>query len=186
MVDFALPRADLFAVFQNYYRRLASEVGGVPLRLSFNPSEVKDLLPFIFIIEHRSDDELHVRLAGTALEQMLRISPTGKNYLELVPPSERDFFREACAAYVRQPCGGFFQREIALTNGEKHEVQSNCRPFADRDGKVRYLIGMTAVRADLRFSHLDPPVDDVSTITSFHYDDIGFGVPSVTPKLPSR
>jgi len=186
MVDFALPRADLFAVFQNYYQRLASEAGGVPLRLSFNPAEIKDLLPFIFIIEHRSDDDLHVRLAGTALEQMLRISPTGKNYLDLVQPSERDFFREACAAYVSQPCGGFFQREIALTNGERHEVQSNCRPFADRDGKVRYLIGMIAMRSALNLGHFSPPVEDVSTITGFHYDDVGFGVPAVTPKLPSR
>lgn len=81
MVDFALPRADHFAVFQNYYKRLAADAGGVPKRTAFNPSEIKDLLPFIFIIEFRSKDDLYVRLAGTAIEQVLRMSPQARTIL---------------------------------------------------------------------------------------------------------
>ncbi len=186
MVDFALPRTDHFAVFQNYYRRLASDAGGLPRRTAFNPGEVKDLLPFIFIIEHRGEDDLYVRLAGTAIEQVLRLSPTGQNYLDLVHPTERGFFRDTFAAMVAQPCGGFYRRVIALVNGDKHELQSKSLPFADRDGHVRYLIGLTSIRADVRLTHLDPPVRDVSEITGFHYEDIGFGVPATTPPLPGR
>ncbi|WP_020397849.1 PAS domain-containing protein [Kordiimonas gwangyangensis] len=186
MVDFALPRADHFAVFQNYYKRLAADAGGVPKRTAFNPSEIKDLLPFIFIIEFRSKDDLYVRLAGTAIEQVLRMSPTGQNYLDLVQEGEREFFREASANIMSVPCGGFFRRIVALSNGDKHELQSKCLPFADRDGRLRYMIGMTSVRADLRLTHYDPPVKDVSEITGFHYEDLGYGIPEDIPPLPER
>ena len=186
MVDFALPRADHFAVFQNYYERLAADAGGVPKRSAFNPAEIKDLLPFIFIIEFRSKDDLYVRLSGTAIERVLRKSPTGQNYLDVVQDGEREFFREVGTNIMSVPCGGFFRRVLVLSNGDKQELQSKCLPFADRDGHLRYMIGMTSVRADLAVTRYDPPVKDVSEITGFHYIDLGYGIPEDIPPLPER
>ncbi|WP_262689811.1 PAS domain-containing protein [Kordiimonas aestuarii] len=184
MVDHALPRADQFEVFHAYWRRLAADAGGVPSRLAFNPAELKDLLPFIFILERRSAEDIYVRLAGTAIEQVLRRAPTGGNYLDMCHPDERAFFRDAFTAMVDTPCGGFFRRELSLTTGEKQDLRSKCLPFKDREGHVRYLIGLTSIRADLRLTSYDPPVMDVSKITDFFYLDTGAGVPESVPPMP--
>lgn len=184
MVEFTLPRVDHFEVFHTYWRTLARDAGGVPARTAFSPAAVKDLLPFVFIIERRTPDELHVRLAGSAIEQVLGFGTTGKNYLEVCNEADAPFFKQAFTDMTSVPCGGFFRRDIHMTNGEIYSLTTGCLPFADEEGNMRYVIGVVGVGNNLVLTAYAPPVLDFSNITAHHYIDVGFGLPDEIPALP--
>lgn len=184
MVEFTLPRADHFEVFHNYWRTLASDAGGVPARTAFSPAALKDLLPFIFIIERRTADDLHIRLAGSAIEQVLGFGTTGKNYLEVCNKADAPFFKQAFTGMAETPCGGFFRRDIHMAGGEIYALNTRCLPFTDKEGNVRYMIGVAGVGNNFVLTAYDPPVLDFSNITAHHYIDVGFGLPAADVPLP--
>ncbi len=184
MVEFTLPRADHFEVFHNYWRTLASDAGGVPTRAAFSPAVLKDLLPFVFIIERRSPDDLHIRLAGSAIEQVLGFAATGKNYLEICYKVDAPFFKQVFTDMAEVPCGAFFRRDIHLAGGDIYSLNTRCLPFTDKEGSVRYIIGVAGVGNNLVLTAYDPPVLDFSNITAHHYIDVGFGLPDESPALP--
>lgn len=66
------------------------EDNALPQRRSFIPSRVPDLLPGIMIEEIKPGAYVRVRLSGTAINQAFGMDVTGRDLLELSPPSHRE------------------------------------------------------------------------------------------------
>lgn len=174
----------MFADFEAYWRRLQSvmasahpSVAGIPTRRQFNPMAVPKLLPNLYMIEHISDDELMIRLTGTALDDALDMSLTNKNMLDFYAGDERTFFRSVHSNMAKQPCGAVLRRFVTLTNGKGYDMTSKSLPLAAESGRIKYIVGMMG--ADLmRLSPLgEKAVIADTTITDFFYVDLGYGVP---------
>jgi len=174
----------MFADFEAYWRRLQETVSAagdgafrVPTRKQFNPMAVPKLLPNLFMMEYASEDELFIRLTGTAIDIALERPMTGVNILDLYKGDERAFFKSAHENMARQPCAAVLRRFVRLSNDKGYELTSKSFPLADDAGHIKYVVGMMG--ADLM--HLSPLGEEAvlttSTIIDFFYVDLGRGVP---------
>jgi hypothetical protein len=179
-----------FDIFKDYWQQLvaahaATDRPGnafVPLRTAFNPMKIHRLLPYIFIVEWKSEDFLEVRLSGTALDDAAGKSLKGSNYLDLYPPGERQFFAQLIGALTHHPCGLLMNRRIEQPSGYMHTLQSLSLPLADSDGKPRYIVGVMNVNRDKTMGVFDNIETARSHIDGYDYMDIGAG----TPPLPDH
>ncbi|TNE60841.1 MAG: PAS domain-containing protein [Alphaproteobacteria bacterium] len=163
-----------------YWRALQQEEGGqVPRRRRFNPMRVARLLPYVFIVEQRQEMDLHVRIAGTAIEAVMGRSITGLNYLDLYDQSQWGFFADVTSALCGQPCGARLHREVTFNNGRQFDMHSLNLPLASDDGDVKYILGLMAMR---RSSHTQDIGGDskvkMFTVRDIDLIDLGFGVPA--------
>jgi hypothetical protein len=183
----------MFAEFEAYWRRLqdavttAHPIGThIPTRKQFNPMHIPKMLPYLFMIERLSDDQLIVRLTGTALDEAFEMIATGQNILDLFGADQRDFFTSLHDNLSKQPCGAVVRRSVTTANGKGYELTSKSLPLASDDGEVKYVVGMLG--ADI--SHL-PAVEVknlmvTSSVTDFFYLDLGFGVPNDAPMVGAK
>ncbi|MCJ9428670.1 PAS domain-containing protein [Kordiimonas marina] len=172
-----MPRAEEFEVFLSYWRELQVAETPVPQRQTFNPMRLKGLLPFVFLIEVRAPDDLHVRLSGTALDAAFHGQMSGHNFLDLCDPAERGFYGKLAGDICRQPCGVRLIRRTTFQDGKTHDLREMGLPLASRDGDIRYIIGLLSVRSD----HVtgEPKVMELkqSHVRTVQYIDLGYGVP---------
>lgn len=167
-----------FEAFRAYWTHLQQEAGGVPPRSAFNPNAVRDLLPYISLMERRAADDLHVRLAGTAIDNLSPTPLTGRNYLEYCPPEDKAQYLDAATAMVEVPCGFLLKRAVTFRDGHVHELSSLALPMKDAAGEIRYLLSITAVKLDA--AETQAPVGQYVAIRHIYseYIDLGYGVPA--------
>ncbi len=166
-----------FEAFRAYWMHLQREVGGVPPRSAFDPNQIRDLLPFVSLIERRPPDELHVRLAGTAIDGFSPTPLTGRNFLDYCPPEDRQRYWDAATAIVQVPCGLSLKRDVTFRDGRTHKLSSCTLPMKDAVGEIQYLLTMTAMRRDGTGSL--PPEGEYVAIRHYHAEffDLGYGIP---------
>lgn len=66
-----------------YWYELAAVADGVPLRSSFDPAQVVDLLPRLVIAEHLGDHDFRYRLLGTEVDGFTKRRYTGRRTSEI-------------------------------------------------------------------------------------------------------
>ncbi len=178
----SLSSAGQFEAMLAYWRRLQKEEGGIPRRSSLNPVAIRDLLPFIFLLERRAPDDLLVRLAGTALDAISPMPMTGANYLDLCPEETRPMVSDMVTAVVTHPCGHRFKREATFHNGKSHQITTLSLPMTSEDGECRYMVGVSASKTDLLPSNIEPGRYVAVKILQSEFVDLGFGIPDM-PEL---
>ncbi|MCJ9428672.1 PAS domain-containing protein [Kordiimonas marina] len=168
-----------FDELRSYWRELQRQNDGrVPRRRQFNPMRVPRLLPYIMLIERRGEYDLHVRLAGTALEAAAGRSLTGQCYLEFYDESQWGFFADMTAAMCDQPCGCRLDREVTFLSGRTMEMHSFNLPFSTEEGEVRYLLGVMAMRRSVHhYGTADDNKIKSFMVRDFEFIDLGYGVP---------
>lgn len=92
------------ARFFDYWSRLPKE-GLVPDRSAFSPAKIADLMRAVTILEIWSRALIEIRLAGTAVCDVMGFDPTGRNMLELQLPSVRERYLRLLEEQVGRPCG---------------------------------------------------------------------------------
>lgn len=156
----------------------------VPRRQDFDPMKVHRQLPHVYITEWRADHEMEVRLSGTALDDTAGRALTGSNYFDTVGPKEMPFFSGVIKAVVKQPCGMKMRRTVTLKDGSAYQLRSLSFPLADREGAVRYIVGMMNVIRDIPMSTFEEAAHARSEVHDVTFIDIGAGVPD-KPQLPA-
>lgn len=166
-----------FEAFRAYWTHLQEKAGGVPPRSAFNPNAVRDLLPYISLMERRAEDDLHVRLAGTGIDNLSPTALTGQNYLEHCPPEDKALYQGAATAMVQVPCGFLLKRAVTFQDGHMHELSTLALPMKDAADEVRYLLSITAVKLDA--AETQAPVGQYVSIRHIYseYIDLGYGLP---------
>jgi hypothetical protein len=178
MADTSIDQLGQFEAFRAYWDRLQQEAGGVPTRQQLNPNEIRELLPYVFLIERRAYDDLHVRLSGTALDAVGPTPPTGTNYLDICAPDDRAAYAAIAEKILTHPCGHVLRRAVTFTDGKTQELTSLMLPMKDRHGDMRYLIGVVSVKADYLAAEPAPEAFVSIRPIFMEFLDIGFGLPA--------
>jgi hypothetical protein len=90
--------------FFNYWDSLPKD-GLVPDPRDFSPADIPDLMRAVTILDIRSRALIEMRLAGTAVCDVMGFDPTGRNVLELQPPEVRERYLRLLEEQVGRPCG---------------------------------------------------------------------------------
>lgn len=162
-----------------YWRRLQEESGGeVPARRGFNPARVVQALPHIYLLKQTDQATIEVRLCGTAIDDLSGVPITGKNYLDVCLPEERDYYRLVIHQSLATPCAMKLIQDVTYASGRNLTLVTLAYPLSDEDGIPRFLVGVTVPVQELRSNELrnGPIVRSLSK--RLEYIDIGFGVPA--------
>jgi hypothetical protein len=155
----------------------------LPLRSDIDPAAIQPLLPYIYILELKTDDTVFVRLAGTALRRLYGREMTGMNMLDLVPPAHRAARLRRTLQAASHPCGMCYIRSHRYASGAVDEVESMFLPLTvdpATDGtRARQMIGIAASLSERRWI----AEDETGTLMmprAFRFLDVGFGVPPMS------
>ena len=154
----------------------------VPLRRDFNPMKIHQLLPFIYIVEWNSRDDVVIRICGTGLEERFGKSLKGANYFKFCSPDQRPFFSILVEAVIHHPCALEVSRNVEMEDGTTREFSSLNLPLADDEGNPRFIVGMMNITRKAPFGKTKQVGNARSIINKYGYIDIGFG----TPPLPAK
>ncbi|WP_299375987.1 PAS domain-containing protein [uncultured Kiloniella sp.] len=93
--------------------------GVLPLRSSFLPEKVPQILPSLIIYEMVAEDFIRFRLAGTAVRERMGFDPTGENYLNYVADERKEKASQSFFAVIDQPCGMRVISNHGMSTGRK-------------------------------------------------------------------
>lgn len=174
--------------FQTYWDELsnacsknsvtAEDLNLVPKHRDFNPMKLHTYLPNIYITELLSDEQLLVRLSGTALDENAGYGLKGTNFLDLCQPTERQLHVKTFKAMIGQPCGVEMIRRVILNDGRTHQFKSVSLPLADPEGVPRFIVGITIVAANIAYEANVYRSGKLRTkVLDYSFIDIGAGTP---------
>jgi len=152
----------------------------LPRRAQIDLNQIKVLLPFVTLLEHRSVDDVRYRVAGTMITHHLGAEPTGKNYADLTPPEQWPVRRYRLASMVGRPCGG------ALHHEHEHDLRRVVTailtlPLApDAADGPPLLLSVLAPLEQLPDSRATSLSHKMRLPERFAFVDIGAGVPDST------
>lgn len=157
----------------------AKNKGKLPPKSAIRISGLGGVLPNIVISERMDDDTVLIRLAGTAMEEMIGDPLTGVNLLDLTPPSQRDRIARVYANLFSFPCGFHILESLRADGGKKYMLSAIALPLASDEGDARFTIAQYAIKRhgfDDNVLKSDAVIEH-RQIDSFGYIDVGSGVP---------
>ena len=128
--------------FHEYWRTKFSAGHAVPLRAGVDPTELRDLLPNIVIIEvERAPMRFRYRLVGTRVVDFNKLDFTG-SYLGTIGWDEEQQIVDACTDVVasRQPLSGFYT--WTLKTGAVGKCEFGIFPFSHDGEAVAQIFGI--------------------------------------------
>lgn len=174
--------SEVCAYLVDWWLEAGGEKGDIPSRRAFDPCEHKAALPYLFILERLSPENVTARIVGTKIDNWFGNGVTGKNLLDL---PKVDGTRDMHALYYNSlldfPCAGRLSRHAHRADGTEYIYDSVHLPLADDDGAPQLLLG--AGIADLYVPAYGAPVNTLHDRTQHRgceFVDIGFGVPNIT------
>lgn len=167
-----------FDLFTEYWKSLQAEADGpLPARSQFDPSKIAVLLPYVYLLEHKSREEMIVRLMGTALDEISAVPATGLNYFDICPPEDVALYIEINKHLHALPCASLVERDITFENGKTYALSSLGYPMTDDDGVLTYSIGLMLPSRQVQADDMDNGGVARSILRKLTFIDIGFGVP---------
>jgi hypothetical protein len=151
----------------------------LPRRADVKLSEIARILPVVGLLEVRSADEVHVRVAGTGMRELYGAEITGRNLKDVTAPG--DWVQRAARyrALGAQPCGAIFTRRDVLPNGRIVVYEGLALPIdADAFGAKRQVIFTVAPLEKSFAVSLPPTAREIPLAADFQFIDIGASVPT--------
>ena len=133
------PRVDRF---HDYWKARHSAQYAVPLRAAFDPTELRELLPNIVVIEvEQAPLRFRYRLVGTRVVEFNKLDFTG-SYLGTIGWDEEQQILDACAEVVasKQPLCGCYS--WTLKNGTIGKCEFGTFPFSQDGEAVTQIFGI--------------------------------------------
>ncbi|MFC3051634.1 PAS domain-containing protein [Kordiimonas pumila] len=156
----------------------------VPIRSSFNPMRIPALLPYISLLERKGPYNIEARLSGTAVDKDLPAGVIKDNMFDYLEPHMLEFCENIYQAICSRPCGVYYERTVHLNTGDSFKLCRNCLPLADKDGTIKFMIGVAYAETD----SLKPFPPNIAYtrmgISYYEYIDLGYGVPDME-RIPS-
>lgn len=164
--------------YADYWRGLP-KVDLVPERRSFDPTELREILPHFGLLEIVEPMLIRFRLMGSGAVQRYGVDVTGQNYLDYVAEERREAAAAAFHAMAQRPCG-MLVIVHATTQSGRHTVNEALGfPFRNTDGQVTllYFQSNSAPTKQYYDSRLDI-LDTRTRVSRRLFIDIGAGVPT--------
>lgn len=155
-----------------------------PHRSDFNVEDLGPLLPYIIELEFVTDENCTFRFIGSDLVEISGVDQTGANFFDAAPPKDRPLRIARCLELEKYPCGSLAQIPTTLNSGTTMMREALMLPvLPNREtGNFRLII----VSIPLENYRWQTPVREGSMLplaTSFHFIDIGAGVPAYNDLL---
>ncbi|MFC3051632.1 PAS domain-containing protein [Kordiimonas pumila] len=157
--------------------RLGVKPALVPLRKSFEPFKIPEVLPHITLLELDENNVMHSRLVGSGLENVVPVLPKRLS-LAISPVDVWHGFVKPHKTLFETPCGLRFENHTVLSNRQSFIMNRFSLPFADLDGRIKYVI--SASMPDEKFITRPSMTTEVVhlTVKTLFYVDLGYGVPA--------
>ncbi|WP_262690747.1 PAS domain-containing protein [Kordiimonas aestuarii] len=173
-----------------YYNALRPPDGRIPRRTDLNPQNIKPLLAWVVMARSSGPGNLVPTVIGSAVDEILHMSFTGRNLLDMYPVPLREIIDGFYQTILTTPCGGMFTRNLGSSFGSVKGYRSLLLPLEDRDGEVSQMVGVITVAGLENEAPGFGKPKDVSSVQllDLRYLDIGFGAPPapMVPHEPSR
>lgn len=134
-----------------YWKAKSSRDGGLPLRQDIEPADLRDLLPFIMLVDVEQDPpRFRYRLVGTRIVEFNHLEFTGR-YLGTIGWQDEELLLNAYAevATERRPLFGYYTWE--LRSGGLGNCEFVLLPLGDEGGSVTQVLAME----DYDFPYID-------------------------------
>lgn len=124
----------------SYWRSLS--VGeAVPQRAAFDPAEVAELLPQIFMLD-LGTGALPFRLAGEFLIDLHAKPLRGTDFQTLFSPGGRRVVTQAALSALNDPDAAVLTAEGCSDEGKSVDLEITLAPLAGAEGRVERLLGL--------------------------------------------
>jgi len=150
----------------------------LPRKADMELKDVAEFLPWISLMEVVNADLVRMRVAGTALRQIYGADITGRNIKDITAPGDWPERSRRYRSVVTQPCGTFYHRRDTLPDGRIVSYEGIALPVdADATGQVRQMINIYSPLQEQYTLETQRGDRVLPMPTSFHFVDIGAGVP---------
>lgn len=175
-----------YSLFSDYWHSLPRDQSSLlPKRSVMNPALITRLLPFVFMLHAKADMVLDVRLSGTALDAISMQPMTGRNYMDICPPNEKEMYWHTMKLVREQPCGLMILRDVMFRDGRVFRLRSLNFPMLDEEGEAVFLLGlMASERMQHRFDDAPAGESVSSALLKLEAIDIGNGMPAILQGVP--
>jgi hypothetical protein len=163
-----------------YWHSLTEQTGNkVPGKADIRISGLGATLPNIVISERVGPDEMLIRLAGSAMEEMTGKPLSGLNLLDLTPPSQREGIAKVYNNLFLVPCGFHISESLRADGGKKLVLAALVLPLLSAEGDARFTIGQYSItRNGFDEGRINAgAVIEHRQIDTLGYVDVGFGLP---------
>ena len=164
-------------VFYEYWQGLRADAP-LPLRSQLRPADIKELLPFMTVVEHIPERQsAKFRLLGTAVEERF-----GKNFAGQELQINDEFQSSNAMSHMLAnvfsfPCGCRVVVEEEYLTTRKGVVESINLPFAGPDGQARFSVAVSKQISEYIRDFTEERGLEGQNIFEYDFMDIGFGVP---------
>lgn len=170
----------------DYWHEIRPE-GGLPHRSDFSPADIKECLPFIFIIERKhqqggGEPDYIFRLIGTQLVEFFGTDPTGRSVIEILAPEVVEFFKAFYVFVLDHPVGGLlnFEQSFGLEKDTAMEILYLPMVLGKEQGSTELILCTVGVLGELVHLRDMGGRWDTPRLTGGGWLDLGSGKPETT------
>jgi hypothetical protein len=126
------------------WQRLRGEASA-PQQRALRPAEMKELLPYLFVLQRFDANHYVFRLAGTGYCTLFDREFRTQNMLTLFQGPARTYLRLLFDRIVSLPCGGIAEIRAETLADEHCLIEYVFLPIADSDNRVSRILGIASV-----------------------------------------
>ena len=148
-----------------------------------HPRKLVELLPYIRLLQWNDEDDLIVRIFGSALAAVSGIDMTGSSVFLVDDYPERDNDRARLKLIHDHPCGLLLHREYIAADGAPCVCEFINLPIGAASDGLGRIIGTIIPCAQIEENKLKFSVTGEPVLRRAAFIDIGFGLPEEAHKL---
>ncbi|WCL53141.1 PAS domain-containing protein [Gimibacter soli] len=185
-----VPTATFEALLSEWKRWRTASGGPVPRKDQVDPQAIKQLLPYVALIDIDETGKMVGRLSGTFYRDLFGEELAGKAAEAVRRYQGTSLFlpNAAFRALVDVPCGMKSKRRIPVATGGAWNMHIMTLPLCDAKGQRNmgmYTIEMAPEGKAGQLLDLATLQFDQGTLESYHFFDLGYGLPELTGPLAS-
>ncbi|TNE67153.1 MAG: PAS domain-containing protein [Alphaproteobacteria bacterium] len=181
----AINDSPIFRAVYEVWDSLRADGETVPTRDRFNPMALGAVLPNVVLVERTEPGSYIYRVAGTAVNERMKVDAVGVNMLDYFVADVRPFLTTWFEAMLSHACGTITRMDLVHQNDPKRSVQVLGLPMFGRGGHgVYYLFGNDAWHPKVTDDY-GQFVNAGGHYLECHGVDIGAGIPDL-PNVPEN
>lgn len=144
--DYSFPK---LAVVHDYWHGLR-EARRLPYRSDLDPKGIREALHHAFLLDAEHPSHSQVRIAGSALSDLLQRNVRFENFRSLFAIDHQDYIGEVLNDVCRIPATARLNLEIGASLSLKQSAQMILLPMADAQGRTSRILGCLDFEDDNR------------------------------------
>lgn len=146
------------ATVLEFWMRQYEKAGAIPTKSALDPVNFPKSLPYSWIYEYlEEEDSFHCRLSGSEIDEIWGKRLSGNNLREIFPDGVWQGTYQRMCHVIRTPA---IMHARIYKSTRTPAVERLALPLADKDGKVRFVFGIS-------FYMFDPDRFDPDTEPDF-------------------